>query len=121
MKIFVGFIQWLASTVFILIIIKTMNHIQGIDNTITFIRCISIIVSTLLGFCISYKMWFEPFQNEFFDSITQQPLHGSEQRSSPKLPSFEDVHNSMRCEPNDLSIDVARDCYETIKKLGNFA
>jgi hypothetical protein len=47
--------------------------------------------------------------------------HGSEQSSSPKLPSFEDVHNSMRCEPNDLSIDVARDCYETIKKLGNFA
>lgn len=69
MKIVVGFIQWVSSMFFILLLLRTFCAIQNVDTSVTFIKYMNIIIATLLSFCISYKMWFEPFMNEFYKEL----------------------------------------------------
>lgn len=40
-----------------------------------------------------------------------------DKQPTPKLPSFEDVHDEMYGEPYGCPEDIARACYDAIKKL----
>jgi hypothetical protein len=51
--------------------------------------------------------------------IVQHDLSGSEQSSSPKLPSLDEIKSSLNYDTSEKypSVDLV---YNTIKKLGNF-